>query len=50
MTDLPVFILDKDAAIGDWVRSQLNQIGVEARWVASVTDLLNEAESQPPSV
>jgi two-component system phosphate regulon sensor histidine kinase PhoR len=50
MTDLPVFILDKDAAIGDWIRNQLNQIGVEARWVASVTDLLGEAESQPPSV
>jgi signal transduction histidine kinase/DNA-binding response OmpR family regulator len=50
MTNLPVFILDKDAAIGDWVRNQLIQIGVEARWVASVSELLSEAESQPPCV
>jgi two-component system phosphate regulon sensor histidine kinase PhoR len=50
MTNLPVFILDKDAAIGDWIRNQLVQIGVEARWVASVSELLSEAESQPPSV
>ena len=50
MTNLPIFILDKDAAIGDWIRNQLNQIGVEARWVASVSDLLGEAEHQPPSV
>ncbi len=50
MTNLPVFILDKDASIGDWVRNQLLQIGVEAQWVATVSDLLSEAESQPPVV
>ncbi len=50
MTNLPVFILDKDASIGDWVRNQLLQIGVEAQWVATVSDLLSEAESEPPVV
>lgn len=50
MTDLPVVILDKDATIGDWLRNQLIQIGVEARWVATVSELLAEAESQPPTV
>jgi two-component system phosphate regulon sensor histidine kinase PhoR len=50
MTSLPVFIMDKDASIGEWVRNQLTQIGVEAHWVATVSDLLTEADAQPPVV
>jgi DNA-binding response OmpR family regulator len=50
MAQFPVFIMDKDAAAGEWVRSQLAQIGVEAQWITTVSDLISEAEAQPTTV
>jgi PAS domain S-box-containing protein len=50
MTNLPVFIMERDAVVGGWVRSQLAQIGVEARWIATVAELLGSAETQTPTV
>lgn len=50
MTNSPVFIMDKDATVGGWVRDQLAQIGVDAQWIATVAELLGTAESQPPTV
>jgi len=50
MSTCPVIILDKDAATGEWVRTQLLQIGIEARWVGAVSDLLAESETRPPIV
>jgi DNA-binding response OmpR family regulator len=42
--------MDKDAAIGNWIRSQLAQIQVEAKWVGAVADLLAESEAQTPPI
>jgi two-component system phosphate regulon sensor histidine kinase PhoR len=50
MANLPVFIMDKDTAVGGWVCRQLAQIGVETRWIATVAELLDSAEIQPPTV
>jgi PAS domain S-box-containing protein len=50
MSTCPVIILDKDATTGEWVLNQLEQIGIEARWVEAVSDLLAESEAQPPIV
>ena len=47
---LPVIILDKDASAGAWVQDQLKQIGVAARWLPALPDLLSQAETQPPPV
>ena len=50
MTGLPVYILDKDNAIGAWILNHLKEIGVEARWVPTVSDLLSETEIHAPTV
>jgi PAS domain S-box-containing protein len=50
MSTCPVIILDKDTATGEWVRHQLYQVGVEARWVGTVSDLLAESEARLPIV
>jgi PAS domain S-box-containing protein len=50
MTGLPVYILDKDNAVGAWILNHLKEIGVEARWVPTVADLLSETEVHAPTV
>lgn len=50
MPALSVFILDKDAAVGAWVKNHLQQIGIEARWVPTTLDLLSESEHHSPVV
>lgn len=50
MSTPPVFILDEDDAAGNWIRGQLGQIDVTARWMPSVADLLAEADDHAPVV
>jgi PAS domain S-box-containing protein len=50
MATFPVFILDKDAAVGAWILNQLQQVGILAQWVATANDLLTESELRPPVV
>ena len=50
MSTPPVFILDKDDAVGNWIRNQLSQVNVTARWVPTVADLLTEADAHAPVV
>ncbi|NLX08292.1 MAG: PAS domain-containing protein [Chloroflexi bacterium] len=47
---LPVYILDKEIEDGDWVVAQLQPIGIDARRVANVSDLLDESELRAPAV
>jgi DNA-binding response OmpR family regulator len=50
MSTLQVHILDKDPAAGRWTLNHLGEIGVDARWMPSVTDLLAEADAAAPTV
>ena len=50
MSTSPVIILDKDTATGEWVRYQLLQVGIDAQWVSTVSDLLAETDSRLPIV
>lgn len=50
MKTMSVYILDKDATIGEWLRGHLRQIGVEAHWVSTVHDLIAAAEEAAPAL
>lgn len=50
MSTLHVTVLDKEQNVGAWLINQLSQIDVRAQWVASVAELLNAADAQPPAV
>ena len=47
---LPVYILDKDSAVGEWVVNQLGEIDVDVQWVPTVADLLSVSDLVPPVV
>lgn len=50
MPALPVTILDKDAALGQWLLKQLEEIGITARQFATASALLADSENTPPVV
>jgi len=50
MATLQVYILDKDASAGEWVRNHLREIGIDAHWVNSASSLLAQSEIEPPTV
>jgi len=50
MTARHVIILDKDQNVSAWLMRQLGEIGVEARHVPSVTDLIDQAGVHSPTV
>lgn len=45
-----VYILERDAKAGAWIRDHLSQVGIAARWFAAVSDLLSESEQRAPVV
>ncbi|MBN2305241.1 MAG: PAS domain-containing protein [Anaerolineae bacterium] len=45
---LPIYILDKDAAVGRWLLDHLKEIDITAHWVPTAADLLAEAEMRAP--
>ncbi len=50
MATLQVYILDKDASAGEWVRNHLREIGIDAHWLNSASSLLAQSEIEPPTV
>ncbi|MBN1202322.1 MAG: PAS domain S-box protein [Anaerolineae bacterium] len=50
MTAPWVYILDKDVASGEWVLKQLEEVGIAAYRLSTITDLLSESEERPPAV
>ncbi|NDJ74715.1 MAG: PAS domain-containing protein [Chloroflexi bacterium] len=50
MNALPVYILDKDPAVGEWILNQLREIAVEVMWMPTIADLLASSEERPPAV
>lgn len=45
-----VIILEKEPTVGEWLLQHLMQIGVAARWVPTVADLLSESETAAPVI
>lgn len=50
MTQPDVYILEKEATVGEWLLNHLNQISVRARWVSTLTDLLSASEVHAPVI
>ncbi len=50
MAQPDVYILEKEAPVGEWLLSHLNQISIPAHWVSTLADLLAASEDHAPVV